>query len=102
MAMKKFIFAAVMGIFFAVLSPFKLGNAYLRCSSFDTVQVAYSESVWEIAARYTENGDDQRELVEAIIEVNNLGRDALIHTGQKLLIPVRQGGLAPKLANNDF
>ena len=81
----------------AMVSPFHLGNGYLRSSDFATVQVARKENVRMIAARYTDRAEDVDELVEAIIEVNGLPADGSLRMGQSLRVPILKDRL-PKLA----
>ena len=78
-------------------SPLHLGNAFLRSTDFDTVEVARKDSVWTIAARYTAKSEDANELAEAIIEVNGLPSDGGLRAGQKLRVPILKERL-PKLA----
>ena len=81
----------------AMVSPFHLGNGYLRSSDFATVQVARRENVWTIASRYTARSEEVGELVEAIIEVNGLPADGSLRAGQSLRVPILKDRL-PKLA----
>lgn len=48
--------------------------------------VAPGDTVWEIAARVTPAGEDVRDTVAVVIEVNSLGA-AAITPGQRLLLP---------------
>ncbi len=81
----------------AMVSPFHLGNGYLRSGDFATVQVARKDNVWTIASRYTAKSEDVDELVEAIIEVNGLPADGSLRAGQCLRVPILKDRL-PKLA----
>ena len=81
----------------AMVSPFHLGNGYLRSGDFATVQVARKDNVWTIASRYTARSEDVGELVEAIIEVNGLPADGSLRAGQSLRVPILKDRL-PKLA----
>ena len=81
----------------AAVSPLHLGNAFLRSTDFDTVEVARKDSVWTIAARYTAKSEDAKDLAEAIIEVNGLPSDGGLRAGQKLRVPILKERL-PKLA----
>ena len=81
----------------AVVSPFHLGNGYLRSGDFATVQVARKDNVWTIASKYTERSEEVGELVEAIIEVNGLPADGALRPGQSLRVPILKDRL-PKLA----
>ena len=81
----------------AMVSPFHLGNGYLRSNDFATVQVARKDNVWTIASRYTAKSEDVDELVEAIIEVNGLPADGSLRAGQSLRVPILKDRL-PKLA----
>ena len=80
----------------AMVSPFHLGNGYLRSNDFATVQVARKDNVWTIASRYTAKSEDVDELVEAIIEVNGLPADGSLRAGQSLRVPILKDRL-PKL-----
>lgn len=81
----------------AMVSPFHLGNGYLRSNDFATVQVARKDNVWTIASRYTAKSEDVDELVEAIIEVNGLPADGSLRAGQSLRVPILKDRL-PELA----
>ena len=81
----------------AMVSPFHLGNGYLRSSDFATVQVTRKENVRMIAARYTDRSEDVDELAEAIIEINGLPADGSLRAGQSLRVPILKDRL-PKLA----
>ncbi len=81
----------------AMVSPFHLGNGYLRSSDFATVQVARKDNIRMIASRYTSHSEEVEELVEAIIEVNGLPADGSLRAGQCLRVPILKDRL-PKLA----
>ena len=81
----------------AMVSPFHLGNGYLRSSDFATVQVSRKENIRTIASRYTARAEDVDELVEAIIEINGLPADGSLRAGQNLRVPILRERL-PKLA----
>ena len=85
--MKNIIIAIIIGL--AVVSPLNLNNSYLRCSDFDTVVVKYGEDVETIASRYTENPDQAKELVEAIIEINDIKSERDMKAGKRLQVPVQ-------------
>ena len=80
----------------AMVSPFHLGNGYLRSSDFATVQVSRKENIRTIASRYTARAEDVDELVEAIIEINGLPADGSLRAGQNLRVPILRERL-PKL-----
>lgn len=82
---KKFI-TFFMAVFFVALIPLNLGNAYLRCSDFDTVTIARGDTVRSIAERYAKDGD-AHELQEAIIEINDLQAGHLM-VGREIRVPV--------------
>ncbi|BEU88008.1 hypothetical protein TAMA11512_14720 [Selenomonas sp. TAMA-11512] len=84
---KKLIIVFMLAFFLGVL-PLNLGNAYLRCSDFDTVTIARGDTVYSIAERYATDGDFH-DLQEAIIEINGLDTKRLI-VGQEIRIPVRR------------
>lgn len=81
----------------AMVSPFHLGNGYLRSSDFATVQVVRKDDVRTIASRYTARSEDVDEMVEAIIEVNGLPADGSLRVGQRLSVPILKDRL-PQLA----
>ncbi len=96
--MKKLLGIALAVALLAALPPFRLDNAYLRSSHFDTVTVARRETVWSIAARYTTDEAQAARLMEAILEVNGLSPESPIRAGQRLLVPVLRRDTAPQLA----
>ena len=63
------------------------------------VTVYTGDSLWSIASRHTEDGEDVRNVIERIIDANKLDRKAALQPGQKLIIPV-QGDKDQKLASN--
>ena len=81
----------------AMVSPFHLGNGYLRSGDFATVEVARKDNIRTIASRYTARTEDVDELVEAIIEVNGLPADGSLRAGQSLRVPILKDRL-PQLA----
>ena len=96
--MKKWMMIAAAALYLIMFPPFHLNNAYLCSDTFDTVTVSRHESVWDIAGRYTVNGNQARKLTEAIIEVNDLSSDGAVRSGQKLRVPVLVKQLPPQLA----
>lgn len=83
---RNIVIAIILGL--AVVSPLNLTNSYLRCSEFETVVVKYGESVETIAGRYTENSEQAKELVEAIIEINDIKSARDMKAGRRLQVPV--------------
>lgn len=72
------------------ITPLANSNAYLKSHTYDTVQVSAGDTLWGIAAHYTTEKDDIRELTYAITELNKLNKNAQIYPGQTLKIPVKQ------------
>ena len=96
--MKKWMIIVAAAMYLVMFPPFHLDNAYLCSDKFDTVTVSRNESVWDIAGRYTTNGNQARKLTEAIIEVNELPADGSVRSGQKLRVPVIMKALPPQVA----
>lgn len=96
--MKNLFLALLLAI--AAMLPLNLDNAYLRCSSFDTVTIIQNESLRDLASRYTVNETDQAELMEAICEINSISKDTALQKGRKLQIPVLDNHAGTEVARN--
>ena len=100
MMMKQMIgslFVLFIGIFpFGILQMNPSTSAFLHKQQ---VTVYTGDSLWSIASRHTEDGEDVRNVIERIIDANKLDRKAALQPGQKLIIPVR-GDKDQKLASN--
>lgn len=55
---------------------------------YEQVTVHTGDTMWAIADRWTEEGEDVREVIYRICEKNSLA-NANVTPGQKLMIPVR-------------
>lgn len=64
-------------------------NPYYGNVDYKTVQVRSGDTVWNIAAKYTTDHEDIRELVFAIIKLNKLNNNAQVYPGQTLKIPIK-------------
>lgn len=64
-------------------------DAYLKTSTYDIVHVKAGDTLWDIAAHYTTEKDDIRNLTYAIAELNQLNKNAQIYPGQTLKIPIK-------------
>lgn len=53
-----------------------------------TVTVYSGDTMWDIASRWTEDGEDVRAVIYRICEANGLASTDL-HPGQKIIVPVR-------------
>lgn len=51
------------------------------------ITVEAGESLWSIAGKYAQRGQDVRKLIYEIREANALGKEVAIYPGQKLKIP---------------
>lgn len=100
MMMKQMIgslFVLLIGFFpFGILQMNAAPSAFLHKQR---VTVYTGDSLWSIASRHTEDGEDVRNVIERIIDANKLDRKAALQPGQKLIIPVR-GDKDQKLASN--
>ncbi|MGI6093539.1 MAG: LysM peptidoglycan-binding domain-containing protein [Veillonellaceae bacterium] len=84
-----------MRIFFVLLFLFVFWNAdlsahinpYVQTSSYENVYVRSGDTVWHIAAKYTDDSEDIRDLVLAIIKINKLNNNAQVYPGQTLKVP---------------
>jgi LysM repeat protein len=62
-------------------------NAFTRTSdTYEEVIVQSNDTLWEIAAKATPDGQDIRNTVYQIRKLNKL-ESAMLHPGQRLLIP---------------
>jgi LysM repeat protein len=77
----------LVGLVIAPRTVFTMGHADAPAQS--TYTVAESETLWEIASRYS-GGQDVRKVIYAIKEANNL-KSATLQPGQALLIPQTAG-----------
>lgn len=64
-------------------------NAYTTKCSYQIVYVNKGDTIWSIAAKHAGPGDDIREIVMAIKQLNNLPADVMIHPGQTVKIPLK-------------
>ena len=100
MMMKQMIgslFVLLIGFFpFGILQMNAAPSAFLHKQQ---VTVYTGDSLWSIASRHTEDGEDVRNVIERIIDANKLDRKAALQPGQKLIIPVR-GDKDQKLAED--
>lgn len=84
--MKSIIVAIILGVM--LLSPFHLGNSYLRCSDFESVVIHQGDTLETIAGRYTVNEVEAKELQEAICEINDIRDAKSIKVGRRIDVPV--------------
>lgn len=75
------------GLVVAPRTVFTMGHS--EAPAHITYTVAESETLWEIASRYS-GGQDVRKLIYAIKEANHL-KTATVQPGQALLIPQTAG-----------
>ncbi|WP_273062398.1 LysM peptidoglycan-binding domain-containing protein [Colibacter massiliensis] len=86
----RFIFMAV--ILVASLTQLGwIGNSH---KEYVTVQVHQGDTLWQIASEATADGDDVRNTVVDIVNVNNLGHNEDIYPGQILNVPVSESTAA--------
>lgn len=65
-------------------------NTYSDSKYYKTVCVRPGDTVWQIAARYTNDKEDIRELVMAIVKLNKLDNNARVYPGQTIKVPQKQ------------
>lgn len=53
------------------------------------VVVHRGDTLWAIANRWTEDGEDIRVVVQRICEANNIANNSYLLPGQRLLVPIR-------------
>ena len=58
----------------------------------EQVVVHGGDTLWAIAGRWAENGEDVRAVIHRIVDANKLGANAPLLPGQRLIVPVRAGG----------
>lgn len=56
------------------------------------VVVYGGDTLWNIAERWTEDGEDVRAVLYRIREANDLPGNSSLQPGQKLIVPVRTNG----------
>ncbi|MPM83134.1 Cell division suppressor protein YneA [bioreactor metagenome] len=62
-------------------------NPYTNTSNYETIYVRPGDTVWNIAAKYTDDSEDIRDLIIAITRLNNLNSNAQVYPGQTLKVP---------------
>lgn len=62
-------------------------NPYIEANNYENVYVRSGDTVWHIAAKYTDDSEDIRDLVIAITKVNKLNNNAQVYPGQTLKVP---------------
>lgn len=60
----------------------------------EQVVVHSGDTLWNIASRWTEKGEDVREVIYRIQQENKLDSTAFLQPGQKITVPVRTAGQA--------
>jgi len=87
--MRFIIFLALLFAFYGAAITTAQSNVYLSSAKYEVRQVRPGDTVWQIAAQYVDSGDDIRDLVAAISQVNNLDRNARLSPGQVLKVPFK-------------
>jgi LysM repeat protein len=59
----------------------------LTIPEYAQVQIVAGDTLWDIASRYIQEGNDIRKFVYEICELNKITADS-IHPGQSILVPV--------------
>lgn len=85
--MRCIIFLALLFAFYGAAISTAQSNVYLNSSKYEIRYVRTGDTVWQIAAQYVGSGDDIRDLIAAISQVNNLDRNAQLLPGQILKVP---------------
>ncbi|WP_373665544.1 LysM domain-containing protein [Sporomusa silvacetica] len=66
-----------------------MSRAFVDNTTYETVYVKPGDTVWQIAAKYTTDKDDVRELIYEIRQINKLDNNARVYPGQVLKMLVR-------------
>lgn len=84
--MKKIL--AMMYLSMALYAGYNMVFAEEAVYKNDVIVVSAGETLWEIAGRYREPGEDIRDVVDRIRDANTLNQ-CTIYPGQDLFIPIR-------------
>lgn len=84
------IFVAIMMLSLVTVSNTALGindASSLTKPVYATIQIVAGDTLWDIASRYNQEGNDVRKFVYEICQLNEITADS-IYPGQSILIPV--------------
>ena len=87
--MRKIILVVSLVLTILAITPLAISRAFVDNTTYETVYVKPGDTVWQIAAKYTTDRDDIRELIYEIRQINKLDNNAKVYSGQTLKVPVR-------------
>ena len=87
--MRKTILVLSLVLVILAITPLAISRAFVDTTTYETVYVKPGDTVWQIAAKYTTDKDDVREVVFEIRRINKLDNNAKVYPGQALKVPVR-------------
>ncbi|WP_371370986.1 LysM peptidoglycan-binding domain-containing protein [Sporomusa aerivorans] len=87
--MRKIILVVSLVLTILAITPLAISRAFVDNTTYETVYVKPGDTVWQIAAKYTTDKDDIRELIYEIRQINKLDNNAKVYSGQILKVPVR-------------
>ena len=71
------------------MTPLASSNPYLDVGTYVDIDVKSGDTVWGIATKYVTDGDDIRDLTQAIKQLNGLNNNTQIFAGQVLKVPIK-------------
>lgn len=86
--MRKTILVMSLVLILLAIAPLATSRAFVDTNTYETVYVEPGDTVWQIAAKYTTNKEDVRELIYEIRQINKLDNNAKVYPGQALRVPV--------------
>jgi len=87
--MMKIVLAVIVIIGLWSITPLASSNPYLVVDTYTNVCVKSGDTVWNIAAKHVQAGNDIRDLTQAIQQLNGLNNNTQIFPGQILKIPTK-------------
>lgn len=83
-----FVLVCTMIMIFAAFSLFTYNStAAASCTTYRQVTVDSNDTLWSIAAEYTDDSADIRDAIDEIKEINDISSDDL-QVGDSLFVPV--------------
>lgn len=87
--MRKTIFIMSLVLVILAITPLAISRAFVDTTTYATVYIQPGDTIWQIAAKYTTENADVREVVYEIRRINKLDNNARIYPGQVIKIPIK-------------